>query len=210
MLPACLPACLPTNSRLSHMSIFFTDRNNASAMTTTGHHVITVLLIEISITLYEWCCACVVRCSRSMASQLLSKGKFGVFDPYHTNKAVELSAGLHCAGVRRALSGGGGQSSQSLAAPFPPAKQPARVSEGADEVGSGSGRSSRAGRGSASSLQSLDSSGSLSGSSRNRAASPHIAAPLFHSTRAAIPLMQDAFVCKHLPSVLIISVQRAM
>lgn len=143
-----------------------------------------------------------------MASQLLSKGKFGVFDPYHTNKALELTAGLHCAGVRARKGVLGGtsalQSSQSLtvSSPTRPPKagRQSRVEED-DDVGCSKDVSKVNGggacRGSVSSLQSLDSTGSLI--SHRSSVTP--ACPQFFSTRAAIPLMQDAFVCELKPRI---------
>jgi len=141
---------------------------------------------------------------RSMASQLLSKGKFGVFDPYHTNRALELTAGLHCAGVRacrRSLQGGSGtQSSQSLVTSSP--KRPQARGQGGGDGETAGGEQvmppqdvtkvqASNGKNSANSLASVGSSGSLS----NRGGLL-LASPLFYSTRAAIPLMQDAFVCE--------------
>lgn len=140
-----------------------------------------------------------------MASQLLSNGKFGVFDPYHTNRALELTAGLHCAGVRacrRSLhSGSGTQSSQSLVTSSP--KRPLGRGQGGGNSGNAGGEQVTApldvtemhantGRSSANSLASIGSSGSLG----NRG-TPAAASPLFYSTRAAIPLLQDAFVCEY-------------
>lgn len=141
--------------------------------------------------------------SRSMASRLLGKGKFGVFDPYHTNKAIELTHGLHCAGVRKTR---GASSSllllpvQSLASTAP-APSPVRRGRGSRDSGrdekeqepGGAGDRGSAGR-SSNSLDSLESCGSSG--LRGLSPAPPAPPPRFFSTRAAIPLMQDAFVCK--------------
>ena len=134
--------------------------------------------------------------SRSMARVLLAKGKFGVFDPYHNNKGIELTAGLRCAEVRKAL-----VPVQSAATSVP---SPARRGRGSQGRGSGSGGDEKetetenesekaaARRSSHSSLESLG-SGARGTSPASASAAPP---PRFFSTRAAIPLMQDAFVCK--------------
>ena len=132
-----------------------------------------------------------------MASKLLGKGKYGVFDPYHTNKGIDLTAGLHCAEIRR---------KPQLRSQSPASQSPAR--RGRNSVGvdncemESEGKSANAGiirilasKNSHSSLKSLDSSGSINRGGRT--AGP-IQPPGFYSTRAAIPLMQDAFVCKEL------------
>ena len=124
-----------------------------------------------------------------MARVLLAKGKFGVFDPYHNNKGIELTAGLRCAEVRKAL-----VPVQSAATSVP---SPARRGRGSQGRGSGSGgenesEKAAARRSSHSSLESLG-SGARGTSPASASAAPP---PRFFSTRAAIPLMQDAFVCK--------------